>query len=147
MKEYLILSHVVGSRNFWAAELQICFIFFTFNLFFPVTSHGYHQVEKANKIAARNVFNIECHPLSQKHIKLLDVISHCQGFQQEAPSEKECGLLKRIHEKVIFLTLYVVMHRLLILLRRLGHDVLELVIHGPDGTVAADKEPIQDPSQ
>lgn len=58
-----IKSHVVRSRNFWAAELYYLF-FFTLNLFFPVTYRGYYQVEKANKIAARNVFNIECHPLS-----------------------------------------------------------------------------------
>lgn len=40
------------------------FFFLTLNLFFPVTYHGYYQVKKANKIAAKNVFNIECHPLS-----------------------------------------------------------------------------------
>lgn len=49
------------------------------------------------------MFNIECHPLSQIHTKVLEVISHCQGFQLEAPSEKECSLLKIIHEKVSFL--------------------------------------------
>lgn len=38
--------------------------FFTLNLFFPVTYHSYYQVERANKIAARNVFNIEWHPFS-----------------------------------------------------------------------------------
>lgn len=124
--------------------------FFTLNLFFPVTYHSYYQVERANKIAARNVFNIEWHPFSQIHIKVLEVFSRCYSFQLEAHSEKECSLLKihEIHEKLTSVN-FICTHTLFAYsVEKIGALCSGVVIHGPNGTVTCTgEEPIQDPSQ